>query len=248
MTSSLGIDIGCSASKEALAWQNAGSGQARVLRVHHTEREDDPIVTNTAHEFVAYAAFEEGNPRPIVGRQALKRNNRVPVKVVLDHFAGITGLEDLPQAREFLKWISNGEITREQEAEVLQQHFKLLATSASTTAEAKGLKISQVILTYPNFLGPHERDGDFEKLSSCCLELVHLVFSGVPVAMVSEAQCAALYTFEEYDDALSAINRRALWSHFGGLRGEHGLNVLQVDAGSSTFVCPSYPLLRSSAC
>lgn len=214
----------------------------------HPERDEGPSAANAGYEFIAYAAFEDGNPEPIVGRRALEINRRVPVKVVLDHFAGITGLDDLPQAEQFLRWVRNGEVTREQEAEILRQHFELLMASTRARANAKGLEIAAIVLTYPNFLGPHEKDGDYQKLRSCCLRLVRASWPGVPVEMASEAQVAALYVFEDYEDALCSVDRQALSAHFGGLRGQHGLNVLQVDAGSSTFVRASSPEPEPACC
>lgn len=190
-------------------------------------------------EFISHAALENRNF--VLGAEALRKNKRVPIKVILDHLAGIGKLEALPHAQRLLEWCQGDQLAPGAERAALSKHLEFLGRAAFEKAADNGLVITKTNITYPGYLCPKEGDLDFEKLKSFVLKFIRSVppWAGAPQEhqMVSEGHGAALSICEDYEDPLRTRNHRRLWEHFRGLRGNDGLNFFHVDGGSSTFVC-----------
>lgn len=199
----LGIDFGSYKSKITLAYRTTRYRQPKVeiIRVPFQGGLDDPERPDTyshpdsTYEFVAFAALENG--RLVPGRRSLLKDHSLPLKTIFIHSAGVTRestITRLPGGVDLLDHCSAGIITPEMETEVLKEHFELLRQMAEAQAEATqgGLRIIEVVLSYPNYLCPIEQEGDFIQYASYYKKLLRPIWGkGIPFRLVSEGQAAA---------------------------------------------------------
>ncbi|KAI0385651.1 hypothetical protein F5Y04DRAFT_154080 [Hypomontagnella monticulosa] len=239
----LGVDLGSSTSKAALAFKASSNMHSRetiqVLRVrlpqdrNHPDTPQNPSVSQ--FEFIAQAARE--GSRLIPGRQALNKDLSWSIKAILMHLAGVSiqAIKRMPGGNDLLSACQDGTITREMEEDALRKHLELVRDMAIDKAQAGSLKIEKVVLTYPNYLCERERDRDFEHYTSYYLTLMRSLWEDdVQLYTTMEGMSLALYVCEPFEDGLASCNWPEVWRDFGEWHKDSYVNVMVVDMGGST--------------
>lgn len=190
----VGIDFGASTSKVSLAWiTNGGKKVSRVPYIGDIDGADYPR-ESYKFRFIASAVLEGKELR--LTNIPPSRGTSISLKTILMYQAGICSetLRRAPDGNPLLENIDSGRITMAMCRDALHGHHRLLRKMAMEQAAApnRKMKITQVVLTYPNFLCESEGAQDFRLYMKTYRRMIHHIWgSGVRVLVGSEGQNTA---------------------------------------------------------
>ncbi|KAI0454747.1 hypothetical protein F5B21DRAFT_503993 [Xylaria acuta] len=239
----LGVDLGSHSSKAALAFHATHDSESwrdiQILRVRLPQDRDHPETPNSPSislfEFVAQASREEEGLVP--GRHALNKDLSWPIKAILMHRAGVSveAIRRMPGGADLLAAYEDGLITLTMEEDAVVSHLKLVSSMAAARAKAASLAITQVVLTYPNFLGEREQDDDFTRYTSYYLSLMRMLWGDeVQFHTTMEGMSLASYVCEPFHDGLASCDWAEVWRDLSNVPAVLSVNLLIVDMGGST--------------
>lgn len=119
----------------------------------------------------------------------------------------------------------------------LVEHFTKLRDAAAESAARAGVEITDLVLTYPNFLRDRERSKDHFYFMKYYKTFVSRIWPGIPARWdASEGQAAAIYISAEFIDPTFSASPRGLYKLFDDIPDKtQGVNLFLVDGGGSSF-------------
>ena len=194
----------------------------------------------SSYEFISAAGLQD-NGRLLVGRRALNLDIYFPLKTLLTYYSGITrpvSMQTLTGGKELLSAVSANLITRQMMRHALEEHFSRLREAALWRAEALGLRIRTIVLSYPSWLCEHEYHKDWDLYRNCYLNLMRPLWPGDTIfTMCSEGQAVAQYITENFHDSIGTSERKRLWDLIRSANStDQGMELVVVDCGSSSLV------------
>lgn len=120
--------------------------------------------------------------------------------------------------------------------EALLQHFTRLRDAAAESAARAGVEITDLVITYPNFLCDRERSGDHIRFMEYYKTFSDKLWPGISFCWeISEGQAAAIYISAEFIDPTLLASPRELYKLFDGISDKtQGVNLLLADGGGSS--------------
>lgn len=224
------------------------------MRVHRVERSEESLSAGP-FEFPALVGIEDENLS--VGAQTSGKDITFPLKTAFLYLAGITrekALRPLPGeyvlfstcttsltlvsgSRRLLRAVAAARISVEQIRQVAREHLRVLRNAAVSFAEDAHFTITNLVISYPNYLCHYERWRDFDKYIDLYRELMQEVWPEIEsdsIETISEGQAAAVYIARVFDDPAFSADVKGRQSMFRSLRSPNGTNVIVADFGSSS--------------
>lgn len=214
------------------------------------EPSNRPNEVNNIFEFSTQAVLIEG--KLVIGSRAMApgvaSENTFSLKTMMIYCAGITApktMEKAPGGGPLLRAVADRKINQPMMMACLISHFEHLRDMALNRVCLLKATITEVILTYPNFLSGGEHTGDFRKFCHFYVDLIYGVWKAQrpcpSFELVSEGRAVALHVCEAFsvEDADCLFNRTAFFAELQDLVVGGSLNLKFFDGGGSTVVSPS---------
>lgn len=265
--STLGLDLGNSASKQAYCYTD-NNGDRVLHRVPFVGDHDHPLSPRqplSQFEIISKAGVDR-NGQLVTGRAAIALDDNWTLKTAAV-FRALRGgsvrsskkhpvlriIEGLPGGPDILRAVEEATVTYSILDRTLREHVGFLRTLALAHAAQHGANITKISVTYPGYLCPHEHGPYFDAYLGVLEDIIASVWGQeIELDFVSEGQACAQYIVDHFRDSVSGTKSyiTELVRDLNRQSGSANLDVvlLVVDIGSSTLVGRPLPafILRSS--